>query len=283
VAFSAPSVRLANFSPFFPRGLLPVGTAAALIFWSYLGYENVSNVAEEFRDPKRDFHRSVVLSVLLIGSLYLSVAFVTIGTLAWTAGGSVAPFAAMFSNVVGPYGAAATAVLAVVIILATVNAYTAGMSRVILAVARDGALPSFFARVSPKTGAPTRSVTLLTALALAMLAVYYVFDVDLQTALLIPSGAAVLVYIVGSAAGARLLAHRGVRRVLPWISLIFSIAVLPFVGTLALAAVGTAAIAFLYSLLGRPRGIRRSAIRPDRRQQGCSDPCGSAPSGEPGS
>src|SRR5712692_5848204 len=41
-------VKLENFEPFLPNGLLPVGVSAALIFWSFLGYENVSNVAEEF-------------------------------------------------------------------------------------------------------------------------------------------------------------------------------------------------------------------------------------------
>lgn len=251
MAFSLGSVKAANFSPFIPNGVLPVGTAAALIFWSYLGYENVSNVAEEFENPKRDFHRSVLLSVVLIGLLYLAVAFVTVGTRAYAAGGSVAPFAAMFSNVLGAYGAAGTAILAVVIIFGTVNAYTAGMSRVALAVARDGALPRVFTRVSTATGAPVGSLTLLTCLSLAMLVVYYVFDVDLQTALLIPSGAAVLIYVVGSAAGTKLLKMQGVRKSLPWISLVISVAVLPFVGPLALVALLTSGAALVYSMAGK--------------------------------
>jgi amino acid efflux transporter len=230
-----------------------VGTAAALIFWSYLGYENVSNVAEEFKNPKRDFRRSVVLSVVLIGVLYLAVAFVTVGTRSWEAGGSVAPFAALFSRVFGSYGAAGTAILAVVIIFATVNAYTAGMSRVFLAVARDGALPRYLGQVSPRSGVPARSLTLLTGLALVMLLVYYVFNFDLQTALLIPSGAAILVYVVGSAAGIKLLPARGLARALPWISLVISIAVLPFVGPLAFAALGAGAAGLVFSLAASRR------------------------------
>lgn len=63
VVTSSHLVRLENFQPFSPNGWLPVGVAGALIFWSYLGYENVSNVAEEFKNPKRDFQRSIVLSV----------------------------------------------------------------------------------------------------------------------------------------------------------------------------------------------------------------------------
>jgi amino acid efflux transporter len=247
VAFSVGSVRAENFSPFLPAGLLPVGTAAALIFWSYLGYENVSNVAEEFRNPKRDFHRSISLSVVVIGLLYLSVAFVTVGTRAYRSGGSVAPFAAIFSNVLGPYGAEGTSILALVIIFGVVNAYMAGMSRVVLAVARDGALPRMFTTVSSRTGAPARSLTLLTGLSLVVLIAYYFLDVNLQTALLIPSGAAVLVYVIGSSAGVKLLPDRGARRWLPWISLVISVAVLPFVGPLALVSVLTALAAFAYS------------------------------------
>src|SRR3989449_3203454 len=79
-------VRLENLEPFLPNGLLPVGVSAALIFWSFLGYENVSNVAEEFRDPKKDFHRSILLSVALVSGLYIAVAFVTVGTLAYKSG-----------------------------------------------------------------------------------------------------------------------------------------------------------------------------------------------------
>lgn len=261
VAFNIGAVRGEAFTPFLPNGLLPVGTAAALIFWSYLGYENVSNVAEEFKNPKRDFRRSVWLSVVVIGLLYIAVAIVTVGTRSWEAGGSVAPFAALFSRVLGGYGAAGTAILALVIIFGTVNAYTAGMSRVFLAVARDGALPRYLGEVSPKSGAPARSLTVLTVLALVMLVVFYVFNVDLQTALLIPSGAAILLYVVGSAAGIKLLnakgSARGWSRALPWISLAISVVVMPFVGPLALAALGMAAAGVLYSVLASRRARTR--------------------------
>ncbi|MBI3004756.1 MAG: APC family permease [Ignavibacteriales bacterium] len=217
------------------------------MFWSFLGYENVSNVAEEFEDPKRDFQRSIILSVLLIGGLYLAVAVVTVGTLAYKAEGSVAPFAAILSAVMGSYGAIGTAVLAVVIIFATVNAYTSGMSRVILAVARDGGFPKGLEYVHPRSGTPTRSLMMLSGFSACMLIVYYFLDVDLQTALLVPSGAAILTYIIGSGSGIKLLKVRGPKRILPWISLITSVVVLPFVGILALASILAGLVAFVYA------------------------------------
>ncbi len=249
VASSATSVRLEAFSPFLPRGVLAVGTAAALIFWSFLGYENVSNVAEEFQDPRRDFKRSIGLSVVLIGGLYLAVALVTVGTRAYAAGGSVAPFAAIFSNVLGRFGAVGTAALAMFIIFSTANAYTAGMSRVVLALARDGGLPRSLDHVDSRTGVPDRCLALLFGTALLVLVAYYAFAVNLETAMLIPSGAAILVYVIGSAAGTRLLEGGTADAVLPWVSLVVSLAILPFVGRVVAASVAIVVAGLAYGAL----------------------------------
>ncbi len=254
VAFSVGLIQRERFVPFLPHGLLPVGTAAALIFWSFLGYENVSNIAEEFENPKRDFRRSIQLSVLLIGLLYVAVATVTVGTGAYTAGGSVAPFAAIFANVFGRYGALATAILALFIIFGAANAYTAGMSRVIYAVAKDGGFPRSLAHLHARSGVPDRSLIMLFSMAMVMLGLYYVTGMNLQDALLIPSGAAILVYIIGSASGIKLLEGKAGHKIFAWISLVMSVAILPFVGFLALVAVvtGLAGLAFVW-IMGKSR------------------------------
>src|SRR5438477_3783499 len=253
VVASAPSVTPANFTPFFPNGYVPIGVSAALIFWSYLGYENVSNVAEEFKNPERDFHRSIVLSVVVISALYLSVSMATVGTQAYRAGGSVAPFAAILSNALGVYGGVSTGVLAVFIIFGTVNAYTTGMSRVVYSLAKEGGLPKSVARIHPKTGVPHLSLGLLSGFSLITLIASYFLNIDLQTALLIPSGAAILVYVIGSASGIRLL--QGSRlRVYPWISLGVSLVMLPFVGVVLVVSVLVALFGFFYR---RIRGLRR--------------------------
>ncbi len=247
---SASSVRMQNFVPFLPNGLLPVGTAAALIFWSYLGYENVSNVTEEFERPERDFHRSIILSVILIGSLYVAVAFVTIGTLAYEAGGSVAPFAAILSNVLGRYGAMGTGILAVFIIFGTVNAYTTGMSRVFYAVARDGGFPKALEHINSRTKVPDRVLIALLASISAVLGIYYFSQVDLETALLVPSGAAILIYVIGSSASVKIFARggSGLRKklVFPLISLAISLIILPFIGPLLTASLAVIVCALAY-------------------------------------
>ncbi len=249
VAASSPGVKAASFTPVLPNGLAAVGVASALIVWSYLGYENVSNIAEEFKDPKRDFGRSVTISVLLIGALYMAVALTVVGTGAYHAGGGVTPFAEMMSNVFGSYGGVAVSLLAVIIIFSTVNAYTAGMGRVVYAAALDGNLPRFFAKLDPKTGVPRRALVGLFVMIMASLTVYFVFQVDVQSAFLATSGAALLTYVVGSASGVKLLKGKGARRVLPWVSLLVSLALLPFIGPLLAASVAVAALGYLYGVM----------------------------------
>ncbi len=152
VVASSVKVSASNFSPFMPDGLASVGVAAALIVWSFLGYENVSNVAEEFKDPKRDFGRSVAISVVLVCVLYLAVAIAIVGTGAYESGGGITPFAVLMSSVLGSSGVVVISALAVVIIFGTVNAYVAGMARVIYAASRDGGFPGVLATVDERSG-----------------------------------------------------------------------------------------------------------------------------------
>ena len=246
VVASSPEIRSSNFVPIFPDGLLSVGVASALIVWSYLGYENVSNIAEEFKDPKRDFGRSVTVSVLLISALYMAVAFTVVGTGAYRSGGGVTPFAVMMSSVFGSYGGVVVSLLAVMIIFSAVNAYTAGMGRVVYAAASEGNLPRFLARIDPKTGVPRRALVALLAIILVSLTIYYLAGIDIQSAFLATSGVAVLTYVVGSASGVKLLKGTGREKFLPILSLCTSLVLLPFIGPLLVASVPVAGLGFVY-------------------------------------
>jgi len=248
VVASAPRITSSNFSPFLPGGVASVGVASALIVWSYLGYENVSNIAEEFENPKRDFGRSVTLSVLIISALYLAVAFAIVGTGDFAAGGGVTPFAVLLSSAFGAYGGATVSILALVIIFSTVNAYSAGMARVVYAAAREGSLPRSLAVVDQKSGVPRRSVLALFVLIMVSLVVFYSLQISVQTGFLATSGAAVLTYVVGSSAGVRLLKEKGAKRLLPWISLVVALGILPFIGVLLVPSLLVAAVGLLYGM-----------------------------------
>ena len=251
VVASSPGIKESNFTPVFPDGFAAVGVASALIVWSFLGYENASNVAGEFRNPEKDFGRSVSISVLLIGVLYTAVAITVVGTGAYSKGGGVTPFAEIMANIFGGYGGIAVSLLAVAIIFSTVNAYTAGLGRVVYAAASDGNLPRFLAKLDPKTGVPRRALVALFVLVMVSLTVYYFVGVDVNSAFLATSGAALLVYVVGSAAGIKLLERKGVRAIFPWVPLIVSLILLPFIGPLLIASLPVAGVGLAYGLSRR--------------------------------
>lgn len=252
VIASSPGIRVENYSPLLPAGAASIGVASALIVWSYLGYENVSNIAEEFKDPKKDFGRSVTISVVVVSALYLAVAFTVVGTGSYVAGGGVTPFAVMMSSVFGGYGGMVVSILAVVIIFSTVNAYTAGMGRVVYAASVDGSLPRFLAKVDPSSGVPRRALAALLVMIVIGMGVYYFFNVDIESAFLATSGAAILTYVVGSGAGIRLLDEGGMRAAMPWASLLVSLAILPFIGIGLLVSLVVAAVGWLYGTFRAP-------------------------------
>jgi hypothetical protein len=84
------------------------------------------------------------------------------------------------------------------------------------------------------------------------LSAYYLLHIDVQTGFLVTSGAAVLTYIVGSVSGVKLLREGGYRRFLPWLSLVASFLLIPFVGWLVLPGLAVMGLAILYSSFRRP-------------------------------
>jgi hypothetical protein len=87
---------------------------------------------------------------------------------------------------------------------------------------------------------------LLLVLSWITLSLFYEFNVPLETELLIPSGAAILVYIIGSSSGIKLLKIKGAKKLFPWTSLAISIVMLSFVGWPLIISLALALLGFLY-------------------------------------
>ncbi|OWP56639.1 MAG: hypothetical protein B2I17_04795 [Thermoplasmatales archaeon B_DKE] len=227
--------------------LFSIGTSMALIIWAYFGYENVPNLAGEFVNPKRDIQRSVFYSVVIIGILYTALAIVTVGTGAYLAGGSIAPFSVLMSSVFGRYGAIAAAIVAVVAIFSTMNAYYAGVSKLVQTLAMNDGIPKYFSKGNAHTGSASASILLITCLAVISLVMYWIFDISIATSFLAVSGAGVLTYIAGSSAGVRLLKLNGLQKLLPWASLVTAVVIMFFIGYVILVSVATFLLSLIYT------------------------------------
>jgi amino acid efflux transporter len=195
VLTALPHARWANLTPFAPHGPAGIGAAAAVLVWGFAGWEAVSSLAADYRNPRRDVPRAAAVAVVVVGALYLAVAATSVLVLGPALAGSPAPLADLLAVGVGGPVRGATAVVAVLLTIGAMNAYLAGASRLGAALARDGALPR------RPFGTPRRSLTFVLLASLASVAL----PLRLQTSMLLVTGCFTLVYILGTAAAIRLL------------------------------------------------------------------------------
>lgn len=142
---------------------------AALVFFAFLGFEEVANLAEETRDPTRTIPRVLLASVAITTVLYVAVAIAVIALLpAEQLAAEDAPLVAAVSE-----RAPVTArVLGAIALFATANTgliTLVSKSRMVFAMARDGALPARLATLARTRQTPWLASLLLLGLALSLL------------------------------------------------------------------------------------------------------------------
>ncbi|GIF23622.1 amino acid efflux transporter [Actinoplanes tereljensis] len=262
-----------NLRPFAPHGWAAIGSAAALLVWSFSGWEAMTHLSGDFRRPERDIARTTSAAVVIVGTLYLAVATASILVLGPAAGESAAPLADLLARGIGGAGNTLGAILAVLLTLGVMNTYQAGAAKLGAALGRDAALPRWLAPGSAPGDVPVRSVLVLATLAgLALLAVAVFHHADPEPLVLLTTGAFTTVYVLGSAAAVRLLPRRSPGRLAAVISLIASLALLTTTGRYLLWPLLLAAACLLYlrrtAATENGRGNReatRSAPLPPRR------------------
>jgi amino acid efflux transporter len=205
VTLSLPHARSSNLAPFAPHGWLAIGSAGALLVWSFAGWEAITHLAAEFRRPERDLSRATTAAVVLIGALYLAVAFATVTVLGSAAARSQAPLADLMARGMGSNSRVLAAVVALLLTFGTMNAYFAGAAKLGAALGRDGALPSWMARGSVAGEVPRRSLAVVSVLSFSALLLVAGCGVGVGPLVLLTTALLVSVYAVGVAASLRLL------------------------------------------------------------------------------
>lgn len=179
VAVALPAFDASHLSPFMPYGfgkhMSPDGiergvmAAAAIIFFAFYGFDAISTAAEETRNPGRDLVIGIIGSLAICTLVYVLVAAAAIGAMPFTSFAQSPEPLALILREMGQASIARIVAIAAVIALPTVLlGFLYGQSRIFLAMARDGFLPTSLARLSPR-GTPLR-VTTMTAVIVAILA-----------------------------------------------------------------------------------------------------------------
>ncbi|WP_231442870.1 amino acid permease [Brevibacterium zhoupengii] len=169
VAFTA--FKAGNFTPLLPMGAAGVTAAASSVFFSYIGFDAASTAGEEAKNPKRDLPRAIILSMVIVTTMYVLVAVAAIGAREWQwFETSTAPLVQIVHEITQSNLAVFIfAVSAVLAILSVVITVLYGQSRILLTMSRDGMVPRVFGIVSPRTGTPLVG-TLVTGVLVAITA-----------------------------------------------------------------------------------------------------------------
>ena len=259
VCTSLPHANLQNLHPFAPHGWLAVGSAAGLLVWSFAGWEAITYLAAEFRDPARDMPRAAAAAVVVIGVLYFAVAVATVLVLGTGAEKTAAPLALLLTFGFGGQVKLLAAVAALLLTAGTMNAYFAGAAKLGAALGRDGALPAWLAHGSEVGGVPRRSLLSLAGLTLMMLTATAVAHIPVDALVLMTTGAFVIVYILGTAAALRLLEAGTWGRRAALLALIFDVLLLATTGAYILwsLAIAACSVVYLYIARKQPRAVAR--------------------------
>ncbi|WP_214405797.1 amino acid permease [Pseudonocardia lacus] len=150
-------------------GVAGIFTAAALVFFAFIGFDVVATAAEETRKPQRDMPIGIIASLAICTTLYVAVSLVVTGMVKYTDIKVDAPLAEAFRSVGQPAFATIISVGALFGLTTVMMILMLGQSRVFFAMSRDRLLPPVFSRVNQKTGTPVRT-TLVTGTAVALMA-----------------------------------------------------------------------------------------------------------------
>jgi APA family basic amino acid/polyamine antiporter len=161
---AAPFIHVANWVPFIPPndgvpghfGISGVMRSAGILFFAYVGFDSISTLGQETRNPQKTIPLALMLSLAICVCLYVGVAMVMTG---------IADYRTL--NVADPIAEALRAqgdklawarwcvsIVAVFGLISVLLVTLLGQVRIFYAMGRDGLLPAAFARVHPKYGTP---------------------------------------------------------------------------------------------------------------------------------
>lgn len=150
-----------NWTPFLPAneggfkyGLPGIFRAASVIFFAYVGFEAVSTAAAEAKNPQKDIPFGILGSLLVCTVLYMAIAGVLTGVVDYRQLGVAAPIALAVDVMGTDWFSILIKVGAVAGLSSVMLILTYGQTRVFYAMARDGLLPRFFAKLHDKFRTP---------------------------------------------------------------------------------------------------------------------------------
>jgi APA family basic amino acid/polyamine antiporter len=169
IAVASQNVDIKNWGHFFPFGWSGVMQGAALVFFAYIGFDALSTAAEETIDPQRNLPIGIIASVIICTTIYIVVAALLTGIVPYTTLNVKSPVSDALINIGHPLAAGIVAAGAIAGLTTVMLVMYYGLTRICLAITRDGLLPASFASINPRTQTPIK-IILSSGLIIAIIA-----------------------------------------------------------------------------------------------------------------
>jgi len=153
---------------FAPNGWKGISTGAAIIFFSYIGFDATSTAAEEAKNPAKDMPFGIMMSLLVCTIIYIMLATVMTGMAPWNKLGTAEPMITALSLAEGSprlinISRFIVALGAVIAMSSVLLVFQLGQPRIFMSMARDGLLPPLLGKIHPRFKTPYIG-TILTGL-----------------------------------------------------------------------------------------------------------------------
>ncbi|MFC1723930.1 APC family permease [Nanoarchaeota archaeon] len=167
-------------------------TGAALIFFAFLGFENIGNIGEETKNPRKTLPKALIYSIIISTILYVLVAIVAVSVVPWEQlAASDAPLADVAAATMGSTGGMLLAIIALAATASTVLGLFVAASRLIYGLAEEKTFPKIFLKITKHSGAPWIAI-----LASAIVAIAFILPGDITTVAALTDWGALFIFMI---------------------------------------------------------------------------------------
>ncbi|RZJ33375.1 MAG: amino acid permease, partial [Chryseobacterium sp.] len=147
-------VDIDNWTPFMPNGFGGVMGGVSAVFFAYIGFDAVSTLAEESKNPQRDLPKGMIYSLVICTVVYIILALVLTGMVSYQLLGVSDPLAEIFALKGVKWMLFIVSIAAVVAMTSVMLVFQLGQPRIWMTMSRDGLMPKKFAEIHPKFKTP---------------------------------------------------------------------------------------------------------------------------------